>query len=76
VVDATGTVALLKVPLGAYDHPRASPDGNQVVFVTDEGKDANGSIYDLSGGGTPTPHVWRQKSISCLGPGRATREAL
>jgi serine/threonine-protein kinase len=49
LIDRKGTVEPLKLPPGAYDHPRVSPDGTRLVFATDDGKDAVVWIYELSG---------------------------
>ena len=47
--DRKGVAAPLKVPAGSIQHPRASPDGKQVVFVTDDEKEAVVWVYELSG---------------------------
>jgi Tol biopolymer transport system component len=39
----------LMIPPGPYEAPRISPDGKQVAFGADDGKDAIVWIYDLSG---------------------------
>jgi serine/threonine-protein kinase len=39
----------LKLAPGPYQFPRVSPDGRRVAVGTDDGKDANISVYDLSG---------------------------
>ena len=36
----------LKLPPGAYQHPRLSPDGKRIAVGTDDGKDAIVWIYD------------------------------
>ena len=46
--DRTSGPTRLKLPPGNYNYPRVSPDGNQIVFETDDGKVANVSVYDLS----------------------------
>ena len=48
-VDRKGTLEPLKLPPGPYEHPRVSPDGKRIAFGSDEGKDANVYIYELSG---------------------------
>src|SRR5207237_6925248 len=45
----TGASAPLKLPPGSYEHPRVSPDGKQITFGTDEGKEATIWVYDLAG---------------------------
>jgi serine/threonine-protein kinase len=47
--DRKGNVEELKLPPGAYGTPRISPNGKLLAYATDEGKDANIWIYDLSG---------------------------
>jgi serine/threonine-protein kinase len=49
VADQTGTTDPLKLPPGAYAHPRVSPDGTRLAFGTDDDKEANIWIYELSG---------------------------
>ena len=39
----------LKLPPGPYQHPRASPNGTQIAFATDDGKEAIVWIYELGG---------------------------
>jgi serine/threonine-protein kinase len=46
---ATGAPSALKIPAGTYEHPRVSPDGTQITFGTDDGKEAIVWVYDLSG---------------------------
>ena len=47
--DRKGGVQPLKLPPGAYEEPRISPDGKRVAFRTDDGKEATLWTYDLSG---------------------------
>jgi serine/threonine protein kinase/Tol biopolymer transport system component len=47
--DRSGEIQPLKIPAGTYEAPRASPDGKYVAFSTDDGKEANVWVYDLSG---------------------------
>ena len=47
--DRKGTLEPLKLPPGPYEHPRVSPDGKRIAFGSDEGKDANVYIYEMSG---------------------------
>ena len=49
LIDRKGGVEALKLPSGPYEHPRVSPDGKRIAFGTDDGKEANVWIYDLSG---------------------------
>ena len=49
LLDRNGTRELLKIPPGPYGFPRLSPDGTRVAFGTDDGKEADISIYDLNG---------------------------
>jgi serine/threonine-protein kinase len=53
VADRTGTTDLMNLPPGAYAHPRVSPDGTRLAFGTDDDKEANIWIYELSGVGAP-----------------------
>ena len=49
-VDRTGTSETLPLPQNAYGSLRMSPNGRQLAFDTDDGKEANVWIYDLSSG--------------------------
>jgi serine/threonine-protein kinase len=49
VIDRTGAVQRLKLPLASYEHPRVSPDGRRITFATDDGKEAIVWVYDLDG---------------------------
>ena len=49
LVDRNGAVQPLKLPPGAYEYPRLSPDGKRIAFGTDNGKDAIVWIYDVAG---------------------------
>jgi serine/threonine protein kinase len=53
LVDRKGGAASLKLPPGAYDHPRVSPDGVHIAYATDDGKDAIVWTYALSGASAP-----------------------
>jgi Tol biopolymer transport system component len=46
--DRAGTRTRLKLPPGPYQWPRVSPDGNRLAYGTDDGKEANIWIYDLT----------------------------
>jgi Tol biopolymer transport system component len=49
LVDRSGRVEALRLPAGAYEEPRVSPDGKQVAVVTSNSGTANVFIYELSG---------------------------
>jgi serine/threonine-protein kinase len=49
LIDRKGVANPLKLPPGGTEHPRVSPDGRQVAFVTDDDKEAIVWTYDLSG---------------------------
>ncbi len=49
LVDSKGVVEPLKVRPAPYEFPRLSTDGSRVAVGTDDGKDANVWIYELSG---------------------------
>jgi hypothetical protein len=49
LIDRNGTPQPLKLPPGAYEYPRLSPDGKRIAFGSDDGKDAIVWIYDVSG---------------------------
>ncbi len=53
VADRTGTTDPLNLPPGPYAHPRVSPDGSRLAFGTDDDKEANIWIYELSGAVAP-----------------------
>jgi serine/threonine protein kinase len=48
-LDRKGTAEPLKLPPGPYRDSRISPDGKRLAFGTDNGKEANVWVYDLSG---------------------------
>jgi serine/threonine protein kinase len=48
-VDRKGQTEPLKLQGGPYEYPRVSPDGRRVAVGTNDGKDANVWIYDLTG---------------------------
>ncbi|HYE86718.1 MAG TPA: protein kinase, partial [Vicinamibacterales bacterium] len=45
--DGKGGAEPLGIPLGAYSHPRVSPDGGRVAITVDEGKERQVWIYGL-----------------------------
>ncbi|HEU4927322.1 MAG TPA: protein kinase, partial [Vicinamibacterales bacterium] len=47
--DRNGKGMPLKLPLGAYSHPRISPDGSQVAFTVAAGEEEFIGVYELSG---------------------------
>ena len=53
LVGRDGSVHPLGLPPQPYHHPRISPDGHNLVFETDDGKEGIIWVYGLSGGGPP-----------------------
>ena len=51
--DRKGVVTPLKLTPGPFQFPRASPDGTQIAYGTDDGKDAAVWIYGLDGTTSP-----------------------
>ena len=49
LIDRKGVVEPLRLPNGAYESPRLSPDGTRVAFESEDGKDAIIWVYDLAG---------------------------
>lgn len=49
LIDRNGVVESLRLPRGAYESPRLSPDGTRVTFESEDGKDAIVWVYDLAG---------------------------
>jgi dipeptidyl aminopeptidase/acylaminoacyl peptidase len=49
LIARTGVVEKLKLPSGAYEAPRVSPDGKRIALGIDDVRGANIWIYDLSG---------------------------
>jgi Tol biopolymer transport system component len=49
LLNQNGATEVLKIPPGAYRDPRISPDGRQIAFGTDDGREASVWVYDLSG---------------------------
>ncbi|HEU5256868.1 MAG TPA: hypothetical protein VFU28_12815, partial [Vicinamibacterales bacterium] len=48
-VDRQGTVSPLKLPAAPYISPRVAPDGSKLAVATDDGKDVDLWVYDLTG---------------------------
>src|SRR4029077_21048643 len=53
LVDRNGAVQPLKLPPGAYEYPRLSPDGKRIAVGSDDGKDASVWIYAGEGASAP-----------------------
>jgi serine/threonine-protein kinase len=49
LIDRDGRAKALGLPLGDYGFPRVSPDGTRVAYGTDNGKQADIWVYDISG---------------------------
>jgi serine/threonine protein kinase/Tol biopolymer transport system component len=49
IMDFNGSEKPLKLPPAPYEHPRVSPDGQQVAVDTDDGNEAIVWVYNLSG---------------------------
>ena len=50
--DRHGVIERLKLPTGAYEVPRVSPDGKRLALGIDDARGANIWVYDLSKGST------------------------
>jgi serine/threonine-protein kinase len=48
LIDRNGAAQPLKLPPGAYEYPRLSPDGKRIAFGSDDGKDAIVWIFDVA----------------------------
>ena len=71
--DRTGVVEKLKLPSGAYEVPRISPDGKRLALGIDDARGANIWIYDLSTDELDSAtDLWRTESLSSLDGGRST----
>ena len=53
VIDRKGAIEALKLPPSRYEGPRISPDGKQLAYGTDDGREANIWIYALAGTSAP-----------------------
>ena len=61
-VDRSGKREVLDLPPGPYQLPRVSPDGSQLAFGTDDGRNARIFVYDLMGKGNPRPLTFQGHS--------------
>jgi serine/threonine protein kinase len=61
-VDRSGKREVLNLSPGPYQLPRVSPDGAQLAFGTDDGKNARIFVYDLRGNGNPRPLTFQGHS--------------
>ena len=52
LVDRNGNVIPLPIPPAPYDSPRLSPDGKQLTFGTDDGREQTIWVYDMMSAGT------------------------
>jgi serine/threonine-protein kinase len=48
VINRAGVSDTLKLPSGSYEAPRVSPDGTRIAVDSDDGKQANIWVYDVS----------------------------
>jgi Tol biopolymer transport system component len=53
LTDNKGNVTPLKLPPGPYQFPRVSPDGKQIAYGTEDGKEAIDWMYGLDGNTQP-----------------------
>jgi len=53
IVDRSGAIRRLDIPRGSYNHLRLSPNGEQIVFQSDDGATSDIWVYDVAGGGSP-----------------------
>jgi len=53
IIDQSGRVEPLPIAPGQYVHPRISPNGKQLAFMTDDGTEQAVWVYDMSGGVEP-----------------------
>jgi serine/threonine-protein kinase len=64
VVDRSGAIQSLPLPLRAWVHPRVSPDGSQLAVGTDDGTEAAVWIYALNGVGEPRRLTFEGRNTS------------
>jgi len=76
LADRKGSSEILKLPPGAYEHPRISPDGKRVAFDTDDGKEAIVWIYDLAGTSSMRRLTFGQKNRFPIWSGDGQRIAF
>jgi Tol biopolymer transport system component len=76
LADRAGATEPLKLPPGAYVYPRVSPDGTRLAFGTDDGKEANIWIYELSGASAPRRITFSGKSRFPVWSGDGQRVAF
>jgi len=76
LADRKGSSEILKLPTGAYGHPRISPDGKRVAFDTDDGKEAIVWIYDLAGTSSMRRLTFGQKNRFPIWSGDGQRIAF
>jgi serine/threonine-protein kinase len=62
VIDRKGVLEGLKLLPGPYEFPRISPDGTQLAFGSDDGKEADIWIYKLSGASAPRRLTFRGRN--------------
>jgi eukaryotic-like serine/threonine-protein kinase len=48
-IERDGKPTLMPLPAGTYVAPRVSPDGTRIAYGTDDGKEADVWVYELSG---------------------------
>ena len=53
LLDRTGATERLRLPPGAYGSPRFSPNGRQIVYGANDGRNVDLWIYDLGGATAP-----------------------
>ena len=53
IADRNGQAEPLAMPAGAYDDPRASPDGRRIAFTTVYGDGTDISVYEIGSGNAP-----------------------
>jgi serine/threonine-protein kinase len=53
LIERDGKPKVMSLPPGTYGFPRVSPDGKRIVYGTDDGKEADVWVYELSGQAQP-----------------------